>query len=65
VNGERRELPEGMTVGELVEDGGLATDRRRGIAVAIDAEVLPRSAWDETELYDGQRVEVLTAMQGG
>jgi sulfur carrier protein len=37
----------------------------RGVAVAVDAEVVPRSAWDEVELVDGQRVEILAAIQGG
>jgi sulfur carrier protein len=64
VNGEPLELPEGATVEDLLERAG--TDaRRRGVAVAIDAEVVPRSAWDETVLADGQAVELVAAMQGG
>jgi sulfur carrier protein len=64
VNGEPLELPEGATVEDLLEGAG--TDaRRRGVAVAIDAEVVPRSAWDETVLADGQAVELVAAMQGG
>ena len=45
----------------------IAADRPdgRGMAVAVDAEVVPRSAWDEVELADGQRVEVVGAIQGG
>ena len=38
---------------------------RRGVAVAVDGEVVPRSAWDATTLADGQRVEVVGAIQGG
>ena len=37
----------------------------RGVAVAVDGEVVPRSLWQGLELEDGARVEVLTAMQGG
>ena len=37
----------------------------RGVAVAVDAEVVPRGAWTVTELHDGARVEVLRAIQGG
>ena len=37
----------------------------RGVAVAVDAEVVPRSAWDDTTIPDGARVEVLPAVQGG
>ena len=36
-----------------------------GVAVAVDAAVVPRSAWDDTRLEAGQRVELLAAMQGG
>jgi sulfur carrier protein len=35
------------------------------VAVAVDAEVVPRGRWDATELHDGARVEVLRAIQGG
>jgi sulfur carrier protein len=37
----------------------------RGVAVAVDREVVPRSQWGETSLREGQRVEVLEAVQGG
>jgi sulfur carrier protein len=64
VNGEARELPHGTTVRELLEaldvPGG-----ERGVAIAVDAEVVPRGSWDTTELDDGARVEVLRAIQGG
>ena len=64
VNGERVELNEPATVAALVERAG-AGGERRGVAVAVDGEVVPRSAWGRTELSDGQRVEVLGAIQGG
>ena len=44
---------------------GVYTGERRGIAVALNGEVVPRSAWDVTDLRPGDRVEVLTAAQGG
>ena len=37
----------------------------RGVAVAVDAEVVPRGAWAQVELTEGARVEVLHAVQGG
>ena len=37
----------------------------RGVAVAVDGEVVPRGEWATTELRDGQQVEVLHAVQGG
>jgi sulfur carrier protein len=65
LNGETRELTDGATVADLVEGSGLEPERRRGIAVAVDAEVIPRSAWKSTELAEGQAVELVTAIQGG
>jgi sulfur carrier protein len=64
LNGEQRELPAGTTVRGLLAaldvPGG-----ERGVAIAVDAEVVPRGEWDTTELDDGARVEVLRAIQGG
>jgi len=62
VNGEAREVAAGTTVATLVDDlaGG-----RSGIAVAVDDAVVRRSAWGDTALTEGARVEVLTAVQGG
>ena len=64
VNGEPREVPEGTTVTALVVDLGLPAGGR-GVAVAIDGEIVPRAEWGTREVTDGARVEVLTAMQGG
>jgi sulfur carrier protein len=64
VNGEERALPDGTTVTELVVDLGLPAGGR-GVAVAVDGEIVPRGEWETRELADEARVEVLTAMQGG
>jgi sulfur carrier protein len=61
VNGEQADVPEGITVEELVNQLGFPS---KGIAVAVDWEVLPRSSW-HTALAGGARVEVVTAVQGG
>jgi sulfur carrier protein len=64
LNGREAELRERATVADAVEL--LDLDRgARGIAVAVDAEVVPRGQWPQRELSDGARVEVLTAIQGG
>jgi len=62
VNGEARELPVGTTVAELAATHG-ATER--GCAVAVDGAVVPRGEWSAAELRDGQRVEIVHAVQGG
>jgi sulfur carrier protein len=62
VNGEPSDVAPGATLIELLAQLG-APDR--GVAVAVDAEVVPRGEWEATALADGARVEVLTAVQGG
>jgi sulfur carrier protein len=64
LNGEERELADGATVASAVAALGVAPDAR-GVAVAVDREVVPRGAWASTALTGGARVEVLTAIQGG
>jgi sulfur carrier protein len=64
LNGERRELGDGATVREAVTATG-APSEGRGVAVALDGEVVPRRRWDELPLREGQRVEVVRAVQGG
>jgi len=64
VNGEPTELAEGCTVADVLERLDVARPRR-GLAVAVDAEVVPRTEWDARPLDAGDRVEVLNAIQGG
>jgi len=64
LNGESRELREGATEDDAVEASG-APPEGRGVAVAVEGEVVPRGRWTATELSEGQRVEVLQAVQGG
>jgi thiazole synthase len=64
LNGSRVELPDGAKVATAIELSGAAPDGR-GVAVAVDGEVVPRSEWEATSLSDGQSVEVLAAIQGG
>lgn len=61
VNGEDVELAENTTVAGLLEARGFPA---KGIAVAVDWSVLPRSEW-ELPLTDGAKIEVVTAVQGG
>jgi sulfur carrier protein len=62
VNGDDHVLAVGTTVARLVADLGIEP---RGIAVAVDGEVVTRRVWDERTLAAGERVEVLSIAQGG
>ncbi len=64
LNGEPRRLPAGATLAIAVREAG-ADAGERGIAVALDGEVVPQRLWNERALCDGQRIEVVQAVQGG
>jgi sulfur carrier protein len=64
LNGESSDLRAGETVAEALARLDLSIDAR-GVAVAVDGEVVPRAGWDTYALAADARVEVLTAMQGG
>jgi sulfur carrier protein len=63
LNGEPRDRA-GATIAELLADLGVEM-QARGVAVALDGEVVPRGEWGERRVNEGQRVEALSAMQGG
>ena len=64
VNGERRQIPGQATVAEVLALLDVPPGAR-GVAVALDGEVVPRSAWDRTPVPGEGRLEVLAAIQGG
>jgi sulfur carrier protein len=63
INGEGHDLAGDTTVADVVRT--LVQHSERGVAVALDGDVVPRSEWDTTVLRDGAHVEVLRAVQGG
>jgi sulfur carrier protein len=63
LNGEPRER-DGATIVELLADLGVE-DRARGVAVAVNGEIVPRADWQRHRVDSGDRVEALSAMQGG
>lgn len=76
VNGESVQIEEDTSVGDLVaahlgsrsDEGTESTGSKRGpagVAVALNAEVIPRSRWAVTRLGPDDRVEILGASQGG
>lgn len=64
VNGQDSAIAAGTTVADLLGELDLPAGDR-GVAVAVDAEVVPRAEWATFALADGATVEVLTAVQGG
>ncbi|MBD0419928.1 sulfur carrier protein ThiS [Streptomyces sp. NPDC052309] len=62
VNGEPREVAPGTALDDLVRT---LTTAPSGVAAALNETVVPRAQWSATALADGDRVEVLTAVQGG
>jgi sulfur carrier protein len=64
LNGTPTTDRDGATLAELLAALGVES-RARGVAVAVNGEVVPRSAWEDRRVADGDRVEALTAMQGG
>ncbi len=64
LNGEASQVRAGDTVADVLSGLGIAEDAR-GVAVAVDGEVVPRARWESFVLAEDAAVEVLTAMQGG
>jgi sulfur carrier protein len=71
VNGEPRTLDGSPTVADVVSQvSGGAPVRKvpflgRGVAIAVNGEVVPRSTWPGHPISEGDRIEILTAVQGG
>jgi thiazole synthase len=63
LNGEGHELAAGAMLAAAVEAAG--AEPARGVAVALDGEVVPRGEWGSRQLAEGSKVEVLAAIQGG
>ncbi|MFI1091311.1 sulfur carrier protein ThiS [Streptomyces sp. NPDC020917] len=62
VNGEPRALAAPLVLQSLVAS---LTAAPSGVAAAVNETVVPRARWAATPLADGDRVEILTAVQGG
>lgn len=62
VNGAPSTVEDGTTVAELVD---ATAGRRGGVAVAVNEDVVPRAHWNTTAVKPDDRVEILTAVQGG
>ena len=63
LNGQPHGLDGPTTLRALMEAQGLA--ERKGVAAAVNGEVVPRAAWDARQLAERDRVLVIRATQGG
>lgn len=64
VNGRAMELAAQARVVDVIADLGMDPEER-GVAVAMDGEVVPRARWATTGVPEGARVEVVRATAGG
>ena len=62
VNGELREMPDGSTLRDVVDTLGLTAER---VAIELNQHVVRRVEWANTELRDGDRVEIVHFVGGG
>ncbi len=62
INGETRELADGTTVAELLEQLGLI---RNGIAVAMNDRVVRRAEYGSSKIAEGDAIEIIKAVAGG
>jgi len=65
LNGQSTALSEGATVADALRTEDIDPDDARGMAVAVNAEVIRREEWRTTTLAAGDEVEIVTASQGG
>jgi len=62
LNGEKKEIADGLTLTSLLECLKLPADR---IAIERNLEIVPRSRWSETRLHEGDKLEVVQFVGGG
>jgi sulfur carrier protein len=62
INGERREVPDGLTVAALLELIGMPRDR---VAIERNLDILPRADWRETRLQPNDTFEIVHFVGGG
>lgn len=62
LNNKPKEIPVNTTVAELLSSLGYNT---KGIAVAVNNQITPRTSWDSTSLHPGDNVVIIKAAYGG
>ena len=64
VNGQEQSVDDASTLLDLLIEMNIGTEQK-GIAVALNAEVIARAMWANTRLCNGDRVDIIHAVQGG
>jgi thiamine biosynthesis protein ThiS len=62
INGEPREFPDALTLAGLVQHLGMKADR---VAIEWNLEIVPRANWEQTQLKDGDKLEIVHFVGGG
>ncbi|MFZ3332219.1 MAG: sulfur carrier protein ThiS [Candidatus Acidiferrales bacterium] len=62
INGEQREIPEGVNVAGMLEHLGMPRDR---VAIERNLNILPRANWNETQVQASDRFEIVHFVGGG
>ena len=62
INGDQRELPDGLSLAALVEHLGMKPDR---VAVELNLEIVPRTNWQNIQLKNGDKLEIVHFVGGG
>jgi len=62
INGERREIPDGLSVAALINHIGMACDR---VAIERNFEILPRAQWQQTAVQANDKFEIVHFVGGG
>ena len=65
VNGDPVELENNLSVAKLLEQLRIGSEHTRGIAVAVNEEIVRRTDWNTKCVVDSDTVEIVTAQQGG
>jgi len=62
INGSPRDVPDGLSLAALIDYLGMKSDR---VAVELNRDIVPRSRWAETQLQEGDRLEIVHFVGGG
>lgn len=65
VNGESRQIEPNTSLTQVLREFKIDPSSARGVAVAINDEIIRRHAWQDQTLAAGDRIEIVTARQGG